>query len=81
MDEFGRKLTVLVGRERVSGMKMAVTIPTKASTGKFGMDCALEFIDECGDGATKVVIRSDQEPSIQLLVKDLWRRGRRGKRW
>ena len=70
-DEFGRKLTVLVGRERVSGMKMAVTIPMKASTGKFGMDCALELIEGCWDGATKVVFRSDQEPSIQMLVKDL----------
>ena len=70
-DEFGQKLTVLVGRERVSGMKMVVTTPTKASTGQFGMDCALELIESCGDGATNVITRSDKEPSIQMLVKDL----------
>ena len=52
-------------------MRMAVTIPTKASAGKFGMDCALECIGGCWDGATKVVIRSDQEPNIKILVKDL----------
>ena len=48
-DELGHQLAILVGKERVSGMRMAVTIPTKASTGKFGTDCALEFMGECGE--------------------------------
>ena len=33
-DEFGYKLTVLVGRERVTGMTMAAVLPSKGSTGE-----------------------------------------------
>ena len=34
-DEFGYKLTVLVGTERLTGMKFATAVPTKGSSGKF----------------------------------------------
>ena len=37
-DEFGYKLTVLVGRERVTGMPFATAVPMKGSTGKFAAD-------------------------------------------
>lgn len=58
--ETGYKLTVLAGRERVSGMRIAVTVPTKGSSGKFGLDCILAFMEECGDGNNKVIVKTDQ---------------------
>lgn len=33
-DEFGFKLTVIVGRERVTGMRFATAVPMKGSTGE-----------------------------------------------
>ena len=65
-DEFGFKLTVLVGRERVSGALMATTIPTKGSCGRFTMWKVLDFVRECGDAKGKLVMRSDQEPIINF---------------
>ena len=43
-DEFGFKLTVLAGKERLSGMHFGTAVPTKGSSGKFSVDKALEFI-------------------------------------
>jgi hypothetical protein len=50
---------------------MSVTVLTKGSSGKLGMDCVLAFIEECGDGNSRVIIKTDQERSIELLVNDL----------
>ena len=47
-DELGYKMTILVGRERTTGMCMAVTIPGKGSVGKYAADKAMEFFRECG---------------------------------
>jgi hypothetical protein len=47
-DEFGYRLTILVGRERTSGMTFATTVPEKGSKGKFVADRCLEFFAECG---------------------------------
>ena len=44
-DEFGCKLTTLVGRERKTGCSMATAVPMKGSTGMFTIDKVLEFID------------------------------------
>ena len=41
------------------------------STGRFTIDKVLEFIEEVGDGAATIMIKTDQEPSIQCLVEDL----------
>ena len=37
-DEFGFKMTFLVGRERTLGMTMATVMPMKGPTGKFVVD-------------------------------------------
>ena len=70
-DEFGYKLTVLVGTERLTGMKFATAVPTKGSSGKFAVDKALEFLAEVGDMDGQVIIKNDQEPSIQYFIKDM----------
>ena len=70
-DEFGFKLTILVGQERVTGMSMAVVVPVKGSSGRFSVGKILEFMEECGDAATDVIVKTDQEPAIVILMKDL----------
>ena len=42
-DELGHKLTILVGRERVTGMTMASVVPGKGFKGKFVADKVLEY--------------------------------------
>ena len=29
------------------------------------------FIEECGDAATDIIVKADQEPAITILMKDL----------
>ena len=70
-DEFGFKLTVVVGRERSTGSNFAVAVPTKGASGKFAVDKAIEYMEESGDQLGKVIVKTDQEPSIQYFVKDL----------
>ena len=43
-DEFGCRLTTLVGRERKTGCVMATAVPTKGSSGRFSIDKVLEFV-------------------------------------
>ena len=69
--EFGYKLTVLVEKERKSGMLMATTVPMKETTGRFSAEKVMDFIAECGDGGGDIIIKSDQEASIRALVKDI----------
>ncbi len=64
-DEFGFKLTVLVGRERSTGSNFAVAVPTKGASGKFTVDKAIEYMEESGDQLGKGNVKTDQEPSIQ----------------
>ena len=70
-DEFGCKLTTLVGMERKTGCCMATAVPMKGYIGRFTIDTVLEFIEEVGDGATTIVVKTDQGPSIVCLVGDL----------
>ena len=70
-DEKGKKLTVLVGRERVTGMTMASVVPVKGTSGQFAVMRVLEFIAECGATETEVVLKSDQEPAIEALMADV----------
>ena len=37
----------------------------------FVVDKCLEFMQELGDHEGKVIVKNDQEPSIQFLMKDL----------
>ena len=70
-DEFGYKLTVLVGVERMTGMKFATAVPVKGSSGKFAVDKALEFVAEVGDMDGQIIFKNDQESSIQYFIKDM----------
>ena len=70
-DELGFKLVVLVGHEKVTGMTLAVTVPTKGSSGRFTVDKAVDYIEEVGDANSRIVVKTDQEPAILTFVKDL----------
>ena len=65
-DELGYKWSVLVGRERNSGMQFATAVPTKGSSGKFSVDKVLEYIEEAGDSNNSIIVKNDQEVSIQF---------------
>ena len=58
-DELGHKITILVGRERATGMTMASTIPSKGSKGKFSVDKVIEYFWECGNGNGDIILKSD----------------------
>ena len=70
-DDKGGTITVLVGRERVTGMTMASVVPTKGTSGQFAALRVLEFIKECGAAESEVILKADQEPSINALVADV----------
>ena len=70
-DEFGCKLTILVGVERCTGMKMASVVPTKGATGMFAARRVIELVNECGNRDANVIVRTDQEPAIKFLVGDV----------
>ena len=70
-DDGGAKVTILAGRERTTGMTMATVVPAKGSSGQFAVLKVLEFIRLCGAEETDIVIKSDQEPAIAVLVRDV----------
>ena len=70
-NELGYKVTILVGRERGTGMTMATVLTTKEPKGKFAADRALEYFQECGNGVGDIIVKTDQEPAIKYLVKDI----------
>ncbi len=67
----GYKLTVLVGTDRGTGMKMAMVLLNKGSSVKFAADKVLEFLAECGHQSGDNIIKTDQENAINYLVKDI----------
>ena len=70
-DELGCKLTVLVGRERVTGMYSGTAVPMKGSMGQFVIDKVMDTIDEVGDTDQQIIMKTDQEPSSATLVDDI----------
>ena len=78
-DEFGCKLSVLIGVEKYTGMKMAAVVPTKGGTGAFAARKAMELVNECGDRELNVIVKSDQEPAIKFLMSDISRMRTSGK--
>ena len=70
-DEFGFKLVVLAGREKVTGMYLATAVPTKGSIGRFAVDKVVDYIEELGDQGGRIIVKTDQEPAIKSFVKDL----------
>ena len=60
-DELGFKWTVMVGKERRTGMCMASAVPTKGfTTGQFTVDKCLEFVEEVVDKERDILVKSDQ---------------------
>ena len=70
-DEFGYKCIVLAGSERLTGMRFATVVPTKAVSGKFATDRVLYVIAEVRDSENKTITKNDQEHAIQYLINDL----------
>ena len=69
-DELGYKWTVLAGKERGSKSWMAEAVLVKGvGSGRFIVDRCLDFIKENGDAERDIILKSDQEPAIQILMK------------
>ena len=69
-DEFEFHLVVLVGRERTTGAYFATVVPRKGSSGRFAVDKALDYLHDVGDRASRVIVKTDQEPAIKTWAKD-----------
>jgi hypothetical protein len=52
-------------------MTFATTVPEKGLKGKFVADRCLDFFVVCGFSTGDTVIKTDQEPAIKYLVRDL----------
>ena len=48
---------MLVGAERLTGMKFATAVPTKGSSGKFTVDKSVDFIAEVEDMDVEIIIK------------------------
>ena len=46
-------------------------MPTKGSSGKFSSDKVVGFIREARDHDNKIILKNDQGPSMQYLIKDI----------
>lgn len=70
-DEFDHRLMVLVVIKKYTKMKKAVVVPNN-SAGRYAAKLVLELIDECGDKDSDIILKTDQEPAIKLLVDDIF---------
>eukprot|EP00973_Karenia_brevis_P025804 3561700-Karenia_brevis.AAC.1 len=50
---------------------MATTVPQKGGRGMFAIDKCLDFIDENGDAKVDILIKSDTEEAMRLLVRSI----------
>eukprot|EP00973_Karenia_brevis_P018617 2552722-Karenia_brevis.AAC.1 len=48
---------------------MATTVPQKGERGTFAIDKCLDFIDENGDSKMDILIKSDTEEALKVLVR------------
>eukprot|EP00973_Karenia_brevis_P058416 8134423-Karenia_brevis.AAC.1 len=48
---------------------MATTVPQKGGRGMFAIDKCLDFIDENGDSKIDILMKSDTEEAMRLLVR------------
>ena len=72
-DDKEKLLTILVAKERDSGMMMSTIVPKKGSTGEFAAKRLNEFLKEVGCEFHSVILKSDQEPALQALLEDVRR--------
>ena len=74
-DEFGYRWTVLFGKERVSGARVAVIVPAKGGGDQYMLDKVMACLEENGDKETAIVVKTDQENCIRYLVQGvIWAR-------
>jgi len=69
-DELGFKWSVVVGKEEGSRSLMATAVPNKGGGSKFVVDKCIEFICENGDSGVKIIVKTDQEPSVKCVITD-----------
>eukprot|EP00973_Karenia_brevis_P070752 9835165-Karenia_brevis.AAC.1 len=48
---------------------MATTVPQKGGRGMFAIDKCIDFIDEVGDGKRDILIKSDTEEAMKMLMR------------
>jgi hypothetical protein len=67
-----RRLTILVVRERVTRMTMCAVAPGK-TTGEFLAKWVVAFLREIGGVAGDITVKTDQEPAMISLVREVAR--------
>ena len=70
--EPGKLLPVLVAKERITGMTLASTVPSK-TTGAFITNRIMAFLKEIGCEFGDLLAKSEQEPAVISIVKEVGR--------
>eukprot|EP00973_Karenia_brevis_P082174 11391910-Karenia_brevis.AAC.1 len=65
----GYNWTVLVGKERKTGAIMAPIVPQKGGRGMFAVERCIDFIDEVGDSKRDILVKSDTEEAMRILMR------------
>eukprot|EP00973_Karenia_brevis_P004606 630365-Karenia_brevis.AAC.1 len=50
---------------------MATTVPQKGGRGMFAIDKCIDFIEEVGDSKREILIKSDTEEAMRMLIRCL----------
>eukprot|EP00973_Karenia_brevis_P036207 4992385-Karenia_brevis.AAC.1 len=50
---------------------MATTVPHKGGRGMFAVDRCLDFVYEDGDARVDIVVKSDTEESMRMLMRSI----------
>eukprot|EP00973_Karenia_brevis_P055946 7782012-Karenia_brevis.AAC.1 len=50
---------------------MATTVPQKGGRGMFAIDKCLDFMHESGDAKVNILVKSDPEEAMRLLVRSI----------
>ena len=72
----GNTVTILVAKGRQTKMALASVMPNK-STGYFLCSRVLPFLKEICCDTGDLTVKSDQEPAMQSVIRDLGNVGRR----
>eukprot|EP00973_Karenia_brevis_P073040 10144004-Karenia_brevis.AAC.1 len=50
---------------------MATAVPQKGGRGMFAVDSCLDFIHENGDAKVDILVKSDTEEAMRLLIRSM----------
>eukprot|EP00973_Karenia_brevis_P085320 11841237-Karenia_brevis.AAC.1 len=50
---------------------MATTVPHKGGRGMFAVERCLDFVDDNGDAKVDILIKSDTEEAVKMLVRSI----------